>query len=278
MSIAGDIMNPALSSHRNSLPLRSGVVAFAVALLLAAAGAASAAPHGGFRGGGMARGGIAHGGFARGGFRGGIARGGAVRGGVARGGFGRGSFDRGHYRRPYGYGPHGYGPHGYGWRPYGGWGLGLGLGLYLSTLPWDYATYWWGGVPYYYADSNYYVWDGDAEQYEQVQPPSQVTQQAANAPPQHLYAYPKNGQSSEQQSRDEAACNTWASQQMNGAASAPGATPGTEPPAGSGNAVGAIAAATGAPPGAASSSNAGPNSEFLRAEAACLQGRGYSVD
>jgi hypothetical protein len=270
-----DLTRTVPSSHLSS-PLGSRLVSFAAALLLAVAGAASAAPHGG--GGGMARGG--------GGFHGGFARGGFARGGVARGGFGRG------YGRPYGYGRRGYGYGGYGY-PYWGWGLGLGLGLYLSTLPWDYSTYWWDGVPYYYTGNNYYTWDGSAGEYEQVQPPSQVTQQAANAPPAqppHLYAYPKNGQSAQQQASDEAACQDWASQQVNRAPAAPAERPGAPPPAaapgeftspsqpaGSGNAVGAIAAATGAPP-AATPGAAGLGSEFVRAEAACLQGRGYSVD
>ena len=172
--------------------------------------------------GSFVRGGFAHGGFAHGGF----GRGGSGHSGFARGGYG------------YRYGP---GWRGYGWGPY--WGWGLGLGLYLSALPWDYATYWWDGVPYYYTGDDYYVWDGNAARYEPVQPPPQVTQQAANAPPPHLYAYPKNGQSAQQQARDQTQCRSWASQQA------------------------------GAPTGAR-----GPGSEYLRAEAACLQGRGYSVD
>lgn len=254
--------------RRRHSRLVSGLVALSAALLLSATGAASAAGHGGGFGGG------GHGGF--GGFGGGhagFAGGGFARGGFARGGFARGGFGHGGYGRPYGYG-RGYG---YGWGGWGlGWGLGLGLGLYLSALPWDYSTYWWDGVPYYYTGDNYYTWDGAAGEYEQVQPPAQVTQQAANAPPPHLYAYPKNGQSPQQQASDEAACRDWASHQTGGGDVAP-AAPGSTPQSSS-SAVGAIAAATGAPSSAQLAATPGPNSEFLRAEAACLQGRGYSVD
>jgi len=50
---------------------------------------------------------------------------------------------------------------GWGW----GWG-GLGLGLYFATLPLYYQTYWWNGVPYYYADNTYYIYDPNAKQYQ----------------------------------------------------------------------------------------------------------------
>ena len=68
---------------------------------------------------------------------------------------------------------------GYGWRggfwgPWGwGWG-GLGLGLYFATLPYYYSTYWWGGVPYYYADNTYYRWNAGVGQYETVAPPAGI--------------------------------------------------------------------------------------------------------
>lgn len=275
--------NERASRHRGQA-LRTGLAVLTGALLLAAtASPALAAPHGGFGGGGHAA------------FGGGFGRGGSI----------------GHaYGHPYGYGGpryggygwRGYGWRGYGWGPYWGWGVGLGLGLYLSTLPWDYATYWWNGVPYYYAGNSYYVWDGTDGQYEVVQPPPQVSQQAATAPPMKLYAYPKNGQSAQQQAADTAECVRWAHQQVDTAAtsgvpnhSAPpsgarGTPPGTlstAPPAADSTAVGAIAAATAAgasPPGAGATGtgaigeNVGPGSQFSRAEAACLTGKGYSVD
>jgi len=72
---------------------------------------------------------------------------------------------------------------GYGWRGgyYGpwGWGLGgLGLGLYFATLPYYYSTYWWGGVPYYYAGRQLLHWNSGVGQYQTVAPPAEVFSQA----------------------------------------------------------------------------------------------------
>jgi hypothetical protein len=163
------------------------------------------------------------------------------------------------FRGGYGYG--GYRGYGYGYRGYGyrgGWGWwGWPGGLFLATLPLYYSTWYWNGVPYYYAYDNYYVWDGPAAQYEQVAPPQGLISGGAPAPAQgsaDLYAYPKNGQSMEQQARDKQECRDWAAAQG-----------GNGPPASAG-AAGAIASAT-------------PQSGAvnLRAQAACLEGRGYSV-
>jgi hypothetical protein len=57
-----------------------------------------------------------------------------------------------------------------------------------------------------------------------------------------LFAYPKNGQSDEQQSTDRAECGRWAGSQTGSDGSAAG------------------------------------NMDYRRALTACLQGRGYSVD
>ncbi|MGA8708995.1 MAG: hypothetical protein WB646_18640 [Steroidobacteraceae bacterium] len=153
----------------------------------------------------------------------------------------------------------GYGHYGYGWRGgyYGGWGgwgwWGLpAAGLFLATLPFYYSTYWWDGVPYYYADDNYYVWSNSADGYVSVAPPPQVVSQApagtypagnqATAPyagaagaPNQLFVYPKNGQAADQIAKDRQECQAWAgSQASNG-------------------------------------------SDNVRAQTACLEARGYSV-
>jgi hypothetical protein len=152
---------------------------------------------------------------------------------------------------------------GYGWRGgfYGpwGWGLGgLGVGLYFATLPYYYSTYWWGGVPYYYADNNYYIWNGGVGQYQTVAPPAEILSQAngpasgqANgraAGPSDLIAYPKNGQSEEQLGKDKYECHRWAVTQTGFDPTQVGG--GTAP---------------------------GNRSDYFRAQAACLEGRGYSV-
>jgi hypothetical protein len=217
----------------------------ALALLMLSGSAAYAQ-----RGGGGGHGGFGGGGFHGGGFAGGGSHA-AVRGGY-RGGAYRGGY--------------GYGRGGYGWRGgyggyyggfYGGYYGALGLGLFFGALPFAYSTYWWDGVPYYYADNNYYQWDASADAYETVAPPSQVaaaaTQGAPTADPgttADLFAYPSSNQSAQQQAKDRQECTQWATKQTSTQA---------------------------APAQPSTSAAARTHSDYLRAEAACLTGRGYSV-
>jgi len=204
--------------------------------------------HGGGGGGHFSGGGHVGGGghFSGGGYRGGYA-GNSGYGGY-RGGYG-GHGGYGGYRG--GYGWHGgYGGYrgGYGWHGgWGGWGwAGLGIGLYFATLPYYYSTIWYAGVPYYYADDNYYQWDSNVSQYETVTPPAEVQRQAEQQSS-NLIAYPKNGQTEAQQTADKSECNAWAISQS-------GFDP-TQTPTASTN----------------------KHSDYMRAQAACLEGRGYSV-
>jgi hypothetical protein len=134
--------------------------------------------------------------------------------------------------------------------------------LYFATLPYYYSTYWWGGVPYYYADNTYYQWDGTAGQYVTVAPPAGLVEQnagagqsaqsspgqaAGQASSQELMAYPKNGQSEEQTRKDKYECHKWASSQ------------------------------TGFDPTQAGGTAPNRRSDYIRAQMACLEGRGYSV-
>ncbi len=181
------------------------------------------------------------------------AHAGGQRGVAHVGGFGfhggPGAFRGGYYRGGYGWRGGWYGRYGY-----GGWGWGgLGYGLFVASLPFYYSTYWWGGVPYYYADDVYYRWNANAGSYETVAPPQGSDGTAPQIAPNvdRLFAYPKNGQTADQQSRDESECHDWAQKQT-----------GFDP----------------AQPGAAGA--AGGNlkrSNYFRAETACLEGRGYSV-
>ena len=144
----------------------------------------------------------------------------------------------------------GYGGRGYGWGGRWGWGWGPGwgwwpMGVYLSVLPWYYTTYWWDGVPYYYADNAYYTWNGSA--YEQVEPPAEFTAPAHSAAAPgagELFAYPRKGQSAAQQATDKSECRAWAVSQSGYGATANGAA---------------------------------QRQDYLRAEAACLEGRGYAA-
>jgi hypothetical protein len=171
-----------------------------------------------------------------------------------------GGYGGAYWGRPgYGYGGRGYyGGYGwgYGWRGYGwgccyGWGWGWPA-LYLAALPWYYSTYYWGGVPYYYADNAYYLWNGTDGLYEQVQPPLTVASQQSPGGPlpssatSEVFAYPKNGQSPAQQQTDKSECRTWAAGQTGFNPATPNVAPAKQ-------------------------------QDFLRAQIACLEGRGYSA-
>ncbi len=208
------------------------------ALAVAGAGPALAqrGGGGGFHGGGGGGGFHASAAFHGGGFHGGGFRGGGFHAG-GPGLRGPGGFRGGAYGGWRGRG-------GYGWGGYYGGAGWLGYGLLFAALPLAYATYYWDGVPYYYADDNYYQWDSAANQYETVAPPAglvnQVTAAApTDAAPPDLFAYPEKGQSATQQAKDRTDCQQWATGQ-----------------------VGA---------------DATRHDEYLRAEAACLTGKGYSV-
>ena len=261
------------------------------------------AQHGGGGGGGHAGGGghmggggghAAAGAHFSGGGRPGGAYGGAGAGhyasayhggapGIHAGYQGRPGAYGGHYG---GYGYHGYGYHGYSTGAYWGGGYwrggywprayyGLGFSWFLPILPLAYSTYWWGGVPYYYANDVYYTYDPSYQGYVATDPPpvadpnssgaapSDPNAQSAappagaqqmdatqgapqngpsgpidGAPPQ-IFMYPKNGQSADQQAKDKAECQQWATEQ-----------------------AGSVAQ---------------NGSNFNRAMVACVEGRGYSA-
>ena len=114
-----------------------------------------------------------------------------------------------------------------------------GYGLFLATLPAYYSTWWWNDAPYSYAYDDYYAWNNGTGGYQAVAPPQQVGNQAeAQRGDGELFAYPKNSQNAEQQSRDRQECRDSAASQT-----------------GSGTDSGGT----------------------LRAQAACLEGRGYGV-
>jgi len=158
------------------------------------------------------------------------------------------------WQRPYwggGYWHGGYWPHAYYW---------YGYPWFLGALPAVYATYWWSGVPYYYVNSVYYTYNPGYSGYVATDPPpvddgssSDGNYESAgpdsgggdNAGGAEIYAYPKSGQSEEQQSTDRYECHKWAVAQS-------GFDP-TRP------------------------SNNGNTGDYRRAMAACMDGRGYST-
>jgi hypothetical protein len=281
--------------------------ALSLAALLAV-GTPAFAQHGGGGGGGHGGGGGGHvgggggghasgfggghaGGFAGGhaagfgGYRGGYAGGGvhyaprvgysAGRGGVAsvrtygRSGFvGRPgyAYGRGGFGFNRGYWGGGYWRGGYWPRAYYGWGYPL----FLGVLPAVYATYWWGGVPYYYANDVYYTYNPSQQGYVVTDPPPvdngdsdsaggngnynsaepgqvQSNDSTANTNSSNVYAYPKSGQTDEQQSTDRYECHKWAVAQS-----------GFDP--------------------THTSQASGNSADYRRAMTACLDGRGYSAN
>ena len=247
---------------------RIGLVTVASLLMLGSGTMALAQHRGGFHGGGFHGGGFHAGGFHGshfGGFHGGGFEGGGFHGsrfGGFHGGLG--------YHGVYGY--RGFRPYGPGLGPW--WGLGLGL--YLPVLPWYYTTFWWDDVPYYYVENDYYVWDPDADEYQQIQPPSQVAQEAqqgqpSQEPPQ-LYAYPKKGQTAQQQATDKRECSSWASAQT-GLSPPADATATAQSAPGNGKASNGATAAN-----ANTTATAQQWQNYLRAEGACLEARGYTVE
>jgi hypothetical protein len=130
------------------------------------------------------------------------------------------------------------------------------FGGFIPALPLFYDTFYWGGVPYYYADDTYYVWSGAANQYQVVPPPGEQAPADDNGQAQpssspDLVVYPNNGQSNEQQSKDRYECYHWASQQSGFDPTQPNGGQGAQAPAN--------------------------RDGYMRAEAACLEGRGYTV-
>jgi len=158
------------------------------------------------------------------------------------------AIDHGHDRYWYD-GGHWYRRDGLGWLV-----VGAPLGVFVSVLPPFYTTVWYGGVPYYYANDTYYAWQPEQQAYEVVEPPAGIEVTGSTQAPNSdtLFVYPRNGQSSDLQSRDRFECHQSAVQQT-----------GFDP----------TVAGGGVPPDLAASKR----SDYHRAEAACLEARGYSV-
>jgi hypothetical protein len=146
--------------------------------------------------------------------------------------------------------------HGGSWyRPYGPQYVVVAppFGIGVSVLPPFYSTLWYGGSPYYYADSTYYTYRPERREYVVTEAPrgepDSVSQTGGSA---ETFAYPRNGQSDEQQATDRYECHRWAVDKT-----------GFDPTRTSGN-VGGTEITT-------------KRVDYRRAEGACLEARGYSV-
>lgn len=87
------------------------------------------------------------------------------------------------------------------------------LGVIVPILPPFYTTIWLGGIPYYYANDVYYVWRSDLNGYEVASPPVKEDEASLPYVADELYAYPKEGQSEQQQADDKYACHRWGVEQ-----------------------------------------------------------------
>ena len=128
------------------------------------------------------------------------------------------------------------------------------IGAYVPVLPPLYSTVWWSGVPYYYANDTYYAWVPQVSEYQVVMPPNGIESSGTTQAPvtDSIFIYPRNGQSADQQSTDRYECHR----------SAVDAT-GYDP--------------TQAGGGVAVTEASSKRADYLRAQAACLDARGYSV-
>ena len=170
----------------------------------------------------------------------------------------------GWHGRPGWHGGGGYGRY-WGGRFWPGVRYGAGFAWFLPVLPIGYATYWWSGVPYYYYDNAYYLWDPSYNGYVATDPPPIAGSDDTETAPAtdngvvsndgvaagsggagDIYVYPRNGQSDEQTSNDRFECHKWAVAQT-----------GFDPTR-SGNTQGTAA-------------------DYRRAIGACLDARGYTV-
>lgn len=83
--------------------------------------------------------------------------------------------------------------------------------LFMYSLPAVYATYWYSGVPYYYAHDAYYIWNRDDGRYTVTDPPPVAGTDSAGSD--ELFVYPRNGQDEAQQRLDRDECELWADDQ-----------------------------------------------------------------
>ena len=127
-------------------------------------------------------------------------------------------------------------------------------GTLVAALPQVHTTVMFGGVPYYYSNHTYYTWNGDQKKYEVVEPPpgyesASTGQPAADG---QLYVYPRHDVPPDQQMNDRYECDNAATEKTGyDLTKEDGGVPAEIAPA--------------------------KRADYFRAEAACLEARGYHV-
>ncbi|WP_326543569.1 DUF6515 family protein [Pseudorhodoferax sp.] len=125
------------------------------------------------------------------------------------------------------------------------------LGIVVHELPSWRTTLTIGGLPYYYLNGSYYRPLGDSG-YEVVAAPVAQADTSGTGGAERVFIYPRHDQGAERQASDEYECHRWATQQS-----------GFDP--------------TGAATGQGTVVSTHGRSDYRRAQAACLEGRGYTV-
>ena len=122
------------------------------------------------------------------------------------------------------------------------------VGAVVYSLPPYYRTVYVGPRRYYYANSAWYWWDAPRRAYVVVDPAQAGIPEKQRADVDTtVYAYPSQGQSAEQADRDRYECYQWAVDH------------------------------TGFDPSRSSGQDESRAADYVRANTACLSGRGYAV-
>lgn len=101
------------------------------------------------------------------------------------------------------------------YRPHGAAGyvvVNAPIGVRVRTLPAGYVSFGIGARHYFFVNATYYLWDSRGRDYVVVEEPRSV-QQAMTTEQEpsstELFAYPNEGQSTEQTQRDRYECHLW---------------------------------------------------------------------
>lgn len=129
------------------------------------------------------------------------------------------------------------------------------IGVVVAALPPYYSVRSYSGSTYYVANDVYYTANPAGDGYVVANTPAEMLAPAENpagTAPQQVFAYPRKGQTADQQARDQFECHEWASAQT-----------GFDPMKPQG--------------GLPASQVDRKRSDYQRASAACLDGRGYAM-
>ncbi|MET0281632.1 MAG: hypothetical protein ABW278_11015, partial [Steroidobacteraceae bacterium] len=90
--------------------------------------------------------------------------------------------------------------------------IGVPYGLFVTTLPGAYSSFWYGGSRYFYADDTYYTYDPVRRGYVVSRSPYGDDEEESSDTNygDELFIYPAKGQSEQQQADDRYECHRWA--------------------------------------------------------------------